>query len=92
MTERNTVYNNPDERVSSSGDLQVITPADGVEFVYFTRAIILLDGDGSMVAVDAKGQTVTFTAGELQNGVQYSFELQEIKDAGTGATRVLGMF
>ena len=86
-----TKNNNAAERITSSGDLVVITPSDSVTFEHFTKAIILLNGDGTLSAVDAEGKTVAVTAG-LQTGVQYAFQLQKINNTGTGATSILAMF
>ena len=91
MTVQKTKNNTASERITSSGDLVVIVPADGVEFTHFTKGIILLNGDGTLAAVGSNGVSVTITAG-LQTGVVYPFQLQEILDTGTGATLVLGLF
>ena len=91
MTEQKQVNNNPDERITSSGDLQVIVPADGTKFTNYTKGIILLNGDGTLSAIGANGVAVIVTAG-LQTGVVYPFQLEEILDTGTGATLVLGLF
>lgn len=91
MTVQKTVNNSPAEKITSSGDLVVITPADGTEFTNYTKGIVLLNGDGTLAAVGSNGVAVTITGG-LQTGVVYPFALQEILDTGTGATAVLGLF
>ena len=92
MTEQKTVNNNPAEKITPSGDLILITPTDGVEFENPTKGIILGDGDGSLSAICSNGKAVVLAAAFLTTGVLYPFELKEIKDTGTGATTVLGLF
>ena len=91
MTDQKTKNNSAAERITTSGDLVVITPADGTKFTHFTKGIILLNGDGTLSAIGSNGVAVIITAG-LQTGVVYPFELEEILDTGTGATLVLGLF
>ena len=91
MTDQKTKNNSAAERITTSGDLVVITPTDAVKFTHFTKGIILLNGDGTLSAIGSNGVAVIITAG-LQTGVVYPFELEEILDTGTGATLVLGLF
>lgn len=91
MSKQKQANNDPAERITSSGDLQVIVPADGTKFTNFTKGIILLNGDGTLSAFSANGVQFDVTAG-LQTGVVYPFQLEEIRNTGTGATLVLGLF
>lgn len=92
MTAQKTVNNNPAEKITSSGDLVVITPTDDLEFEHYTKGIIMGDGDGSLSAICSNGKAVVLAAGYLTTGAMYPFELKEIKDTGTGATTILGLF
>lgn len=93
MTAQKTVNNNPAEKITPSGDIQVIVPSDSATFVHFTKGIIMSTGnDGTLSAEDSQGKTVTIAAGTLTTGVVYPFELQKINDTGTTATAVIGLF
>ena len=93
MTNQKQANNDPAERITSSGDLQIIVPSDSATFTNFTKGIIMSTGnDGTLSAVDAQGKTVTIAAGTLTTGVLYPFQLQKINDTGTTATAVIGLF
>lgn len=93
MTAQKTINNSPAEKITPSGDMQVIVPSDSATFTNFTKGIIMSTGnDGTLSAVDSQGKTITIAIGTLTTGVLYPFQLQKINDTGTTATAVIGLF
>ena len=93
MTDQKSQNNDAASKMTPSGDILVITPADGTKFSNFTKGIIMSTGnDGTLGAVDRQGKDVAIPSGTLITGVVYPFELEEIKNTGTTATAVIGLF
>jgi len=92
-TKQKTGNNNPQQRIAPSGDIVMITPADGTALKFFTKGIIMSTGnDGTLAAVNSNGEDITIPTGTLITGVVYPFQLKEIKNTGTTATAVVCLF
>jgi hypothetical protein len=93
MSEYKQVNTDAAERITPSGDIQVITPNDSTEFDHPTKGIIMSTAnDGTLSAVGSNRQAVAIPIGTLTTGVLYPLELIKINNTNTTATAVICLF
>ncbi|WP_299966727.1 hypothetical protein [uncultured Roseobacter sp.] len=66
-----------------------ITPQDDTALNHVTRAIYI-GGEGNLTLTTAHGQTVTFIA--VQPGMIYPIRCTEVKQSGTTASGIVGLY
>jgi DNA-binding beta-propeller fold protein YncE len=86
MTQR---YTPGDSSTESSGYLQVITPNDGADLAFTTKAVYV-GGAGALSVIDAKGNTVLLSG--IPAGTCLRIAVNRIRLTGTTATLIVAMF